>query len=104
MTDLFTDLDAATTEVYEERAAIREYDGKQSRADAEAAARLEAEQFRHACEVREYARWTRDALVAQLQAIATNRGRAAAERIRDDVVALRRVSAARADAVCAAGN
>ena len=68
MIDLFADLELATTEVMEERAAIREYDGKQPRADAEAAARIEAEQFRHACEVREYARWTRDALVAQLQA------------------------------------
>lgn len=89
MTDFFN-IDAATTEHYEERAAIREYDGRQSRTEAEAAARLEAEQYRHACEVREYARWDRDALVEQLRRIEAKRGRAAAERVRDDVVALRR--------------
>lgn len=48
MNDLFT----AAAEMAEERAAIREFDGLMTRADAERLGKLESEEWRHACEVR----------------------------------------------------
>ncbi len=78
------DVDA---ELFEERAAIREFDGGQSREDAEREAALEAEAHRHRCEVR----WTvqqfypdADRLKAHLALIALKRGQAASDRLRDD--------------------
>jgi hypothetical protein len=50
VTDLFD------AEHFTERAAIREFDGCQSREEAEAAAMVEVEAHRHACEARYVAR------------------------------------------------
>lgn len=78
------DVDA---ELFEERAAIREFDGGQPREEAEREAAIEAEAHRHRCEVR----WTvgrfypdPDRLKAHLAMIALKRGQAASDRLRDD--------------------
>lgn len=48
-TDLFAQVEAGARELFEERAAIREFDGKQSRAEAEQAAAAEVERFKQDC-------------------------------------------------------
>lgn len=71
MNDLFDEQEA-----FEERAAIIEYDGKQSRAEAEAAARKEVEQEKFRSMVRQLLKWraagkvamARDWLAAQNEA------------------------------------
>lgn len=50
----------------------------------------ETEQYRHECEVREYAKWERHRLVEHMKRIAEKRGRAAAERLWRDVAVLRK--------------
>jgi uncharacterized membrane-anchored protein len=49
----------AFDEAYSERAAIREYDGGQSRAEAEAAARIETEEHIFQCMVRQLIQWAK---------------------------------------------
>lgn len=73
-------------EFFEERAAIREYDGGMSRSDAERHAARDVEKYRHECEVR----WvvglaTLEARRTYLSDVEKVRGKAAADRLRDDV-------------------
>lgn len=57
MNDLFTD---AEKEHFEERAAIREFDGGQSRSEAEAAAREEVRTAIFRCLIRQLIRWAKE--------------------------------------------
>ena len=80
MTDLF--------EIFEERAAICEYDGLLTREEAEKQGKLESEQYRHACEVRDILSrplMDRRALLADIE---QKRGMEAAERLRSDMARL----------------
>lgn len=73
-------------EYFEERAAIREFDGGMARAEAEAAAHAD-EQHRHECEVRDVIkRYYPDgeAAKAYLDDCEKKRGKPAADRLRDD--------------------
>lgn len=81
MTDLFT-------EVFEERAAICEFDGLLTREEAEKQGMLESEQYRHACEVRDILGrplMERRELLADIE---KKRGKVAADRLRDDMAKL----------------
>ena len=74
-------------EFFEERAAIREFDAGMSREKAEAAAILDVEQYRHACEVRDCIRRyypNASAMRAFLDDVAKARGVEAMERLRQD--------------------
>lgn len=75
-------------EVFEERAAIAEYDGLLTREEAEKQALLESEQYRHACEVRDAVKRffpRTDRIAEHLKLIAVKRGQEAADRLRQDV-------------------
>lgn len=73
-------------EVFEERAAIREFDGLMTREDAERLGLLDAEEWRHACEVRYVLSMgspsDRRGYLAQAE---NHRGVKAVKRLRDDV-------------------
>lgn len=73
-------------EVFEERAAIREFDGLMTREDAERLGLLDAEEWRHACEVRHVlslgSSADRRGYLAQAE---NHRGVKAVKRLRDDV-------------------
>ena len=78
-------------ELFEERAAIREYDGGMDRESAERAARADVERYRHQCEVnylvelgrKEGRRGTERYLLL----VERKRGTPAAERLRTDAKA-----------------
>lgn len=73
-------------EVFEERAAIREFDGLLTREEAERLGLLDAEEWRHACEVRHVlslgSAMDRRGYLAQAE---NHRGTKAVKRLRDDV-------------------
>lgn len=77
---------AKDAELFEERAAIAEFDGGLSREDAEKQAAAEVEKHRHECEVR----WvigleTLEARRKYMVDVENVRGKVAADRLRDDV-------------------
>ena len=78
-------------ELFEERAAIREYDGGMDRASAEMAARADVERYRYLCEVNHLVELGRKegsrGTERYLALVAKNRGTAAAERLRADAKA-----------------
>lgn len=78
--DLFAE---TTIEAFEERAAIREFDGLITRERAEELAALEAERWREACEVR-YVIWlnSRQERNDYLAAVRIKRGAEAADRLK----------------------
>ena len=81
MTDLFS-------EIYEERAAICEFDGLLTREEAEKQGKLESEQYRHSCEVRDILNrplMERRSLLADIE---QRRGKDAADRLRNDIARL----------------
>lgn len=84
MSDLFT-------EVFEERAAIQEFDGGLNREIAERMAAASTEAYRHACEVRDVvSRYRKDggeAVKDFLSQVAKHRGQSAADRLRADALA-----------------
>lgn len=73
-------------DLFEERAAIREYDGGQDRESAERAAREEVEQYRFRCEVRDVLRMANrygsDRSDRYLLGVERQRGSESAERLR----------------------
>lgn len=74
-------------ELFEERAAIREFDGGQSREDAERDAAADVEAHRHACEVRDIVRscWPDgDRVKARIEAVRKRRGDVSAGRLAED--------------------
>ena len=79
MTDLFAAVAADLDEAFEERAAIAEHDGGQTRADAEA----QAAEYRHRCEVR-YVCAQGPAADGYLAMVAKRRSPEAADRLRRD--------------------
>lgn len=81
MTDLFS-------EIYEERAAICEFDGLLTREEAEKQGLLESEQYRHSCEVRDILSRPLMARRALLADIETRRGKDVADRLRSDMAKL----------------
>lgn len=73
----------ADREFFEERAAIREFDGGQQRQDAEAAARLETERHRAQCEARALvAMLSNDERGDYLEDVERHRGKEAAQALR----------------------
>lgn len=83
MTD---DLFAATEEMAEERAAIREFDGLMTRADAERLGKLESEEWRHACEVRHVVAMSSVSDRREyLDLVEKRRGKVSGEKLRDAV-------------------
>lgn len=75
-------------ELFNERAAIREYDGQKTREEAERLAREDVEAHRHRCEVdllvRMYEEKGADAVKSYLLQCEARRGTAATERLRND--------------------
>lgn len=75
-------------ELFNERAAIREYDGQKTREEAERLARKDVEAYRHKCEVdfvvKIYQERGADAVKSYLLQCEARRGTAAAERLRND--------------------
>lgn len=73
-------------ELFNERAAIREYDAQKTRQEAERLARQDVEIYRHQCEVRDVARKFEKvgaaAVRAYLLQVEAKRGSEAAERLR----------------------
>lgn len=79
--------DLCDTEAFEERAAIMEYDGGLSRAEAEKAAAEDVQAQRHKAEVRwmVWHYWPNgDGLSEQLALVEKRRGKPAADRLRED--------------------
>lgn len=78
-------------ELFEERAAIREFDGGMDRESAERAACADVERYRHACEVNYLvtlgSKEGRRGVDRYLALVAQKRGSAAAERLRADAKA-----------------
>lgn len=76
-------------ELFNERAAIREYDANKTRQEAERLARQDVETYRHQCEVRDvvakYRKNGADAVRAYLLKVEAQRGSEAADRLRQDV-------------------
>lgn len=73
-------------EVFEERAAIRQFDGLLDREEAERLGLLDAEEWRHACEVRLVLSMpTADERRGYLARAENARGVAAVKRLRQDV-------------------
>jgi hypothetical protein len=81
-------MDANEQEFFEERAAIMEFDGLLTREEAERRGKLETEEYRHACEVREIASWPLQARRAHITGVEHWRGKAAADRIKSDLLKL----------------
>lgn len=79
-------------EFFNERAAIREYDGGQDRQSAERDAAAELEAYRHECEVRSLVRMAKsggsNAVDRYLFQVEKERGTPAAQRLRNDAKAL----------------
>ena len=75
MNDLFS-------EIYEERSAIAEFDGLLTREEAERRGLLEAEAYRHACEVRTVAAMPLMERRAFLDDVENRRGAKAADKLR----------------------
>lgn len=75
-------------ELFNERAAIREYDGQKTREEAERLAREDVEAYRHKCEVdfvvKMYQERGADAVKSYLLQCEARRGTAATERLRND--------------------
>lgn len=81
--DLFA---PAAAELAEERAGIREHDGLTAREEAEHLGKLDAEEWRHACEVRHVLSLPTAADRRRyLDLVDDRRGKAAGQRLRDDV-------------------
>jgi hypothetical protein len=73
-------------EVFEERSAIREFDGLMTREEAERLGKLDAEDYRHACEVRHVLSLPSSQARRSYLAQAENaRGVSSVKRLRDDV-------------------
>ena len=73
----------ADREFFEERAAIREFDGGQQRQEAEAAARIETERHRAECEARALvALPSDDERRGYLEGVEAHRGKEAAQALR----------------------
>lgn len=83
--------DEEQQELFEERAAIREFDGGMDRESAERAARADVERYRHACEVNYLvtlgSKEGRRGVDRYLALVAQKRGADAAERLRADAKA-----------------
>jgi hypothetical protein len=83
--------DAESKELFEERAAIREYDGGMGRDLAERAAAADVELQRHRCEVRTilctYAKEGISGVDRRIQQISDKRGAAPAARLREEAIA-----------------
>lgn len=80
------DLFQSASEMAEERAAIREFDGLMTREDAERLGKLDAEEWRHACEVRHVlAMPSRLDRADYLKLVDSRRGKDAGQRLRDSV-------------------
>ena len=77
-------------EVFEERAAIHEYEAGMDRATAETMAAASTERYRHACEIRsvvaKYQTEGGEAVKAFLAQVAKHRGEPAADRLRADAL------------------
>lgn len=81
-----TEIDAATAEAREERAAILEWCAGISRLDAELFAGRESEKFRHACEVKHVLGLADiEARRRYIELVEEKRGAEAAKRLADDV-------------------
>lgn len=82
-------------EIFEERAAICEFDGLLTRQQAEAMGLLESEQYRQACEVRTVLAMPTFDRRSFLSAVEVKRGKAHADQLRELVTAewLRRKAA-----------
>lgn len=80
--DLF---DAPAAELAEERAAIREFDGLMTREEAERLGKLDAEEWRFACEVRTLLAMPPPQCRAMLDGIEKVRGKTAADPVREAV-------------------
>ncbi|MBK8772244.1 MAG: hypothetical protein IPM06_17725 [Rhizobiales bacterium] len=87
-------MDEIDTELFEERAAIMEYDGGLSREEAEYKARIEVEAKRHACEVKYVLALENAEKAAYFDLCRKRRGDAATERLRADVIEAYRAAAA----------
>ncbi len=78
-------------ELFNERAAIREFDGGMPRADAERMASEDVERHRHRCEVRtilrKYAAEGISGVDQFIELVAKIRGDSAAARLREDAIA-----------------
>lgn len=80
MNDLFD-----VSEMYEERAAIREFDGLMTREEAERLGKLDSEAWRHACEIRWILKLpSLDERRAFFAKVESARGKAAADKLKAD--------------------
>lgn len=73
-------------EIYEERAAIREYDGLMTREEAERLGKLDAEEYRDSCEVRTALAMPLVDRRLYLDDVEKKRGKFAAAKLRDAVL------------------
>lgn len=73
-------------EIFEERAAIVEFDGLLSKEEAEKQGALESEAYRHACEVRTIAEWPLQDRRDYIDQVEKKRGKKSAESLKDSLL------------------